>query len=63
MSSETLQICFSPEDDVKLAELVSKHPSLFNAEHELYKDQVVRENVWNQISSELKKNGKLYYSL
>lgn len=47
----------------KLAELVSKHPSLFNAEHELYKDQVVRENVWNQISNELKKNGKLYYNL
>lgn len=37
MSSETLQIGFSLENDIKLAELVSKHLSIFDVEHELYK--------------------------
>lgn len=42
MSSETT---FSPYNDISLAELVNKHPCLFNTEHTLYKDLQVRENV------------------
>jgi len=48
------KITFSSEDDLTLAELVGYHPCLYDLKHSLYKDQTVRENVWKQISNEVK---------
>lgn len=42
-------VAFSPEEDTKLAELVSNHPCLFDLQNKFYKNQLVRENVWQQI--------------
>lgn len=62
--SRSTQVTFSPEEDVKLAELVNEHPCIFNAQHALYKNQGVRDNVWQQISEDMNKNGnyKLQYN-
>lgn len=45
------------EEDVKLAELVTQHPCIFNAEHAFYKNQRIRDNVWHKISEDINKNG------
>ncbi|GAB6030498.1 hypothetical protein CHUAL_007360 [Chamberlinius hualienensis] len=37
-------------DDVKLCELVEKHPYLYDATNEFYKDTNVRDKVWKEIS-------------
>jgi 5'(3')-deoxyribonucleotidase len=55
--SQSTQVTFSPEEDVKLAELVSGHPCIFNAQHALYKNQGVRDNVWQNISEDMNNNG------
>jgi len=55
--SRSTQVTFSPEEDVQLAELVSGHPCIFNAQHALYKNQGVRDNVWQKISEDMNKNG------
>lgn len=47
---------FTHEEDVMLAEFVSKHPCLFDLKHPLYKNQQIRENVWEEISTNLKKS-------
>jgi len=52
MSSKLL---FSYEKDVMLAEVVSNHPCLFDLKHQAYKDIQIRENVWKEISINLKK--------
>ncbi|KAL4108204.1 hypothetical protein QTP88_018441 [Uroleucon formosanum] len=54
--SRSTQVTFSPEEDVKLAELVSGHPCIFNAQHALYKNQGVRDYVWQKISEDMNKN-------
>lgn len=46
---------FSVEDDAKFAHLVSNHPCIFDLKNGFHKNQGVRENVWTEISSELKK--------
>lgn len=52
------QTLFSVEDDIKLAELVSKHPSVYDLKHKFYKNLGVKENAWTQIADKMEKNGK-----
>lgn len=52
------QVFFSPEEDVRLAKIVSQHPFIFNAQHELHKDQGMRDNIWKKISEDMKKSRK-----
>jgi len=52
------QTQFSVEDDIKLAELVSRHPSVYDLKNEFYKNLGVKENVWTQIAEKMEKNGK-----
>lgn len=49
-------VSFSQEEDSKLAELVSQHPCIFDAEHKFYKNQGVRDNVWQKISEYMNKS-------
>ncbi|XP_060861845.1 uncharacterized protein LOC132938864 [Metopolophium dirhodum] len=49
-------VSFSQEEDTKLAELVSQHPCIFDVEHKLYKNQGVRDNVWQKISEYMNKS-------
>ncbi|XP_022182682.1 uncharacterized protein LOC111042400 [Myzus persicae] len=48
------KLFFSYEEDVMLVELVSNHPCLFDLIHQSYKDIQIRENVWKEISINLK---------
>jgi len=52
------QTSFTVEDDIKLAELVSKHPSVYDLINKFYKNLGVKENVWTQMAEEMEKNGK-----
>jgi len=47
---------FSQEEDTKLAELVSQHPCIFDMEHKFYKNQGVRDIVWQKISEYMNKS-------
>lgn len=51
-------VSFSQEEDTKLAELVSQHPCIFDVEHKFYKNQGVRDNVWQKISEYMNKSRK-----
>ncbi|CAI6353330.1 unnamed protein product [Macrosiphum euphorbiae] len=48
-------VALTPEEDSKLIELVSNHPCLFDLENKFYRNILVKENVWQQISDVLKK--------
>lgn len=45
-------------DVLKLIELVRNHKCLYDARNEHYKDVHIRENVWKEISDEMKQSGK-----
>ncbi|KAJ8965702.1 hypothetical protein NQ317_006743 [Molorchus minor] len=47
---------FSPEEDEKLVELVARHPALYDASHMEYKDQMMKENIWKEISNEVERS-------
>ncbi|KAJ8941007.1 hypothetical protein NQ314_010516 [Rhamnusium bicolor] len=47
---------FSPEEDEKLVELVARHPALYDAGHMEYKDQMMKENIWKEISNEVRRS-------
>ncbi|KAJ8938643.1 hypothetical protein NQ314_011382 [Rhamnusium bicolor] len=47
---------FSPEEDEKLVELVARHPALYDAGHMKYKDQMMKENIWKEISNEVRRS-------
>ncbi|CAI6347043.1 unnamed protein product [Macrosiphum euphorbiae] len=47
---------FTLEEDILLAEYVSKHPCLYDSKNAEYKDQQIRDNVWKEISNILKKS-------
>jgi len=49
-------VALTPEEDSKLIELVNNHPCLFDLENKFYRNILVKENVWQQISDVLKKN-------
>lgn len=53
-----LEKTFLSKDDIALAELIKKHPCLFNIKHELYNDQTTRDDAWKTISNELKRTSK-----
>jgi len=48
---------FTVEEDILLAECVSKHRCLYDPKNAEYKDQQIRDNVWKEISNVLKKSG------
>nr|CAD7427566.1 unnamed protein product [Timema monikensis] len=50
---------FSPLEDEKLVEFVSKYPVLYDASVADYKDAVMRENIWKEIGLKLNKTGML----
>lgn len=45
-------------DDLKLIELVKAHKCLYDAKNERYKNAQIRDNVWKEISDEMKQPGK-----
>ncbi|KAJ8928436.1 hypothetical protein NQ314_019025 [Rhamnusium bicolor] len=47
---------FSPEEDEKLVELVARHPALYDAGHMEYKDQMMKEIIWKEISNEVRRS-------
>lgn len=49
---------YSMDDDLKLVELIKTYPFLFDARHDLSKNQGARDNVWKAISDEMKRSGK-----
>jgi len=49
------------EEDTLLADYVSRHPCLYDLQHNAYKDIHIKENVWKKISTRLKKSGKYIY--
>lgn len=51
------QVTFSVDEDFRLVGLVKKHPFLFDLQHELSKNQGVRDNVWKEISDEMQRSG------
>lgn len=57
MSSNIMKTGFSTEEDKTLAELVGFHPCLFDLGNPSYKNQIIKENVWKQISNELNRPG------
>jgi len=54
-------VAFTSEENSKLIELVSNHACLYDLENKFYKNILVKENVWQQISDVLKKTGKHKY--
>jgi len=52
------QTLFSVEYDIKLAELVSRHPSVYDLKHTIYCKLGVKDNAWTQIAENMEKNGK-----
>lgn len=60
MTSKLQIVTFTLEEDMKLANVVCKHPCLFDLQHVHYKNLNVKENVWNQISVHLKRSGKYF---
>lgn len=55
------KVIFTFEEDFMLADYVSRHPCLFDSQHNSYKDSQIKENVWKEISKNLKKSGKCIY--
>lgn len=49
MSTKT-KFVFSPEEDEKLVEEVAKYPALFDLAHHDYRDQKLKDLIWNEIS-------------
>lgn len=49
---------FSTKNDKKLIEMIRNHPVLYKSSDRNYKDNNLKENVWNEISNSIGKNGK-----
>nr|CAD7404693.1 unnamed protein product [Timema poppensis] len=45
-------------EDEKLVEIVAKHPSLYDLENPLYKDQVIKDNAWKEVADHLRRSAK-----
>ena len=45
-------------DDLQLIELVRKHSFLYDAKSVSYKDTIIRENVWTEISNAMNQPGE-----
>ena len=54
----TAKFQFSSEEDEKLIENVANYSFLYNICDENYKNHELKENVWKEISYELKRTGK-----
>lgn len=53
---------FSKVEDEKLIHEVSIHPAIYDLKHKLYKDQNVRDNIWQSIAKNINdKSGKFFY--
>ncbi|XP_060868458.1 uncharacterized protein LOC132943462 [Metopolophium dirhodum] len=50
------KVTFTFEEDSLLADYVSRHPCLYDLQHNAYKDIHIKENVWKEIATRLKKS-------
>ncbi|KAL4148935.1 hypothetical protein QTP88_003067 [Uroleucon formosanum] len=50
------KVTFTFEEDSLLADYVSRRPCLYDLQHNAYKDIHIKENVWKEISTRLKKS-------
>lgn len=57
MTSAFMKTGFTTEEDKTSAELVWFHPCVFDLRHSTYKNQIIKENIWKQISNELNQPG------
>jgi hypothetical protein len=49
--------CFNGVLDEQLIDLVRMHPGLYQSSHISYKDNAVKENIWNGIALSLNRSG------
>nr|CAD7431020.1 unnamed protein product [Timema monikensis] len=52
------KVWFTAMEDEKLVEIVAKHPSLYDLENPLYKDQVIKDNAWKEVADHLRRSAK-----
>lgn len=49
--------CFNHALDERLIDLVRTHPALYQSSHISYKENAVKENVWDEIALSLDRTG------
>lgn len=53
---------FSRDDEAKLCELVSNHPSLYDYSDSNFKDIHMKDNIWREVATAFNgKTGKLIF--
>lgn len=49
---------FTDQSDEFLVELIAKNPPLYDSQLKTYKDNVIRDNIWEHIGNKLNKTSK-----
>ena len=49
---------FSSEEDEILVELIAIYPALYDASHADYKDYMIKENIWKEVSEKVRRSGE-----
>lgn len=48
---------FNTMDDEKLIEVIRNYPVIYKLSDKNYKDNIIKDNVWKEISQSIGKNG------